>query len=353
MQTDTQFDILFDKRRQKYLSEIREHFSRFLQKPKQLKTNLLLSLTSWPEESFELHQTLFNSKNSDIQEGGYFLSLQGLGICINPSGDFFDLFYKKGFSLHDIDIVLATTAQESVQEAIKRLFTLNRECSRTLMSYGQDAHIIRFFLHPELYSQVSSLFRPIIREELGAIQSLQTFTKSLEERPLADGIHLAYCNAEGQNLGIRIDCPDEDLSVGFVSSGGYASDLNELFKPCSILIAGVGHCSGKDLEKLDLQKQTLGYNGLYKLVENAPNLSLLLVSEFSRSMGDCRLELIQKLKSECDCIALPMDSELCLQLNARVVETESGTFASCEDVKVIRPNGPFSRLMFLSQEDVL
>ncbi|MBS0635245.1 MAG: hypothetical protein JSR37_07260 [Verrucomicrobia bacterium] len=353
MQTDSIFDLLFDKQREKYLHEMRDLFSRFMQRPKQLKTNLFTSFTSWPDSSFEPHQALFSGKKNDVQEGGYFLSVQGVGICINPSQNFFEELCQSGFSLHDIDVVIATSSHEPIKEAIKNLHSLGRECSRTLMSYGQDPHIIRYFLHPDLYTALSSHCRPIIREEVGTILSLETFTKTIECRSLADGVQLFYCNAEGNNLAMRIDCQDEEISFGLISSGGFNDSVEELFSTCSIIACGIGNCSSEDLEKLQLQKQSLGYYGLYKLIKSSCNLEIVLVSEFARSMGDCRLELVKKLRSELDCTIIPIDSSFSLQLDARVIETENGSFSTCNDVRVLRPDGAYGRLLFLGSEDTL
>ena len=363
MQTDTMFDILFDKRRQEHLSEIRQLFSRYMQKPKRSKTNLFMSFSAWPNPSthtegtfsLEEHQALFDAKNSDLQEGGYFLSLNNKGICINPSKTFFKEFCQKGYSLHDIDVVIATKSTLCIQEAITSLHSLNRECSRTLLSYGESPHIIRFFLHPELYAAVSSQFRPLFREELNSVLSLETFTKSQEIRPLDDALTLAYTKTEGATLAIRLDLERENISFGYIAQGGYHSSLESFFAPCSILAAGIGECTAEDLEKVSMQKQTLGYYGLVQLVQDAARLKLALVCEFSRAMGDCRLELIQKLTADVDHNAkiLPLDKAFMLDLDTLVLQTHAKSYSSIDDVRVLRPNGAFGQLLYLNARDVL
>lgn len=363
MQTDTAFDILFDKRRQEYLSEMRELFSTYMHRPKQLTSNLVRSFTSWPARnrhaagnfSFEEHQALFDAKNSDIQEGGYFLALNQKGICINPSRNFFEELCQKGFSLQDIDVIIATCNSHSIEKTLTSIYNLNRESNRTLMSYGQEPHVIRFFLHPELFASVSSRLRPTIREELGSILSLDTFTKSHEIRPIDDALTLCYAKTESSNLALRIDAPSDRISVGFISSGGYHESLKSLFMPCSLLIAGIGECTAEDLEKVSLQKQALGYYGLLELIQSAPNLKLALISEFARSMGDLRLELLQKLRRELedDPKVLPLDKDFCLDLDTLTVETHAKNYCAFEDIQVVRPNGPFAPLQFLNASDVL
>ena len=355
-----QTDILFDKRRSEYLTKTRSLFSAYMHKQKKLKTNDFLSLCSWPKPSpqkdgyfsFEDHEALFCAKNRAIQEGGYFLSLNGQGICINPNKDFFRKLCEKGYTLKDIDIIIATTADATTKEAIMQLHALNREFSRTLISYGQEPHIIRFFLHPELMSPLASLFRPIFRQELSSVISLETFARQAEVRALDDTLTLSYTKTEAEGLACRIDSTDH--SFGFVSQGGYHDALGTFFAPCSVIAAGIGSLSAEDLEKVSLQVDSLGYFGISKLIEACPNLKLLLVSEFCRSMGDVRLETVQKLTSEYPegPKILALDENFSLDLDAFAVNTYGNTYCSYDECRVIRLQGAFGPLSFLPQEDV-
>ena len=89
-----------------------------------------------------------------------------------------------------------------------------------------------------------------------------------------------------------------NLSLGFLAGGGYREELNDFFAPCTTLLAGIGECSPEDLEQVAFEPLHLGYYGLLKLLEHTPSLQACLVSEFSRSMGDIRLELLQKLRAQ-------------------------------------------------------
>lgn len=363
MQTDTQFDVLFDKRRQEYLAETRALLSSYMHRQQPLKTNLFMSFSEWPQQakgqnhslSFEAHKSLFDAKNSDLQEGGYFVCLQETGICINPGRNFFEKVCQQGYTLQDIDIVIATNPDRSIQEAITELYSLNRESSRTLTSYGQDPHIIRFFLHPDLSAHLASLFRPMFREELASLVSLETFTKTGEKLQISELLSLSYTKTLGSGLAIRIDAQAVDLSFGFLACGGYREELNDFFAPCTTLLAGIGECSPEDLEQVAFQPEHLGYYGLLKLLEHTPSLQACLVSEFSRSMGDIRLELLQKLRAQKPMgpKVLPVDNGFCLHLDPLAVKMHGKTFCSYEDVRVIRPFGSFGPLLFLADGEVL
>ncbi len=363
MPTDMTFDILFDKQRQEYLTTMRKLFSNYMQRPKKIQSNQLLSFCRWPAHcsanastfSYEDHQALFNAKNSDVQEGGYFLCLNQKGICINPGLHFFEELCQKGFTLRDIDVVIATRPNFAIQEAIEQLHSLNREACRTLVSYGQEPHIIRYFLHPEIHANLSAHLRPIFREEMGSVLSLETFTKFHETKELDEELSLCYTKSEGVGLALRIDYKKEDISFGYLSGGGYHEGLKEFFLPCSIFLAAIGESLHSDLEMLDLQSDTLGFYGIVKCLESQSNLKVALVSEFSRRMGDVRLELVAKLKNELgqDHTILPVDQDFCMQLDMLLIQTQENTFCSFDEAKVVRQFGSFGPLHFLSANDVL
>lgn len=357
MQLEALFDVLIDKRRQEYLAEIRQLFSSYMMRPKSETTNLFLSFTKWPKRqnakegifSLEDHKALFDSKNSDLQDGGIFLSLNQKGIVINPGSSFFEEFCNKGYSLQDIDVVFALTPTPEIEQAIRQLQSLNRECSRTMISYGQAPHVIRFLLHPELFGALSSTFRPISREELGSVQSLETFTNTEEVRPISETLSVAYTPTASGSIAIRLT--SSEGSIGYIASGGYHEALASFFEPCAILVAGIGACLSQDLEELSFQHDALGFYGLKQIVANSPNLKLVLVTEFARSMGDVRLELTQK----CGYGAkfLPLDVDFRLDIDTLVVETASTGYTDYKDVKVVRPEGSFGKLLYVDTGDVL
>jgi hypothetical protein len=355
------FDALCDKRRQEYLSRTRELLHTYIEKPKKLKSNHLLSLTRWPKApqqyvgyfSFEELQTLFDAKNCDQEEGGYFLALAEKGICINPGTHFFEAFCEKGNSLQDIDIVIVTKNDKKVLEAVGRLQALNRECNRTLVSLGLEPHIIRFFLEPELYSPLFGTFRPQFREEKESIVSLETFSESAESIMLEKGLSLSYMKSASSCLAIRLDA--DSLSFGFLAGGGVHEGLVDFFSPCNILLIGIGECSPEDLEKVRLEKDSVGYFGLYSLLEHSSSCKLALVSEFSRHMGDLRIELARKLVADLrsDITLLPLDHGFSLELDALAVKTAEKSFASYDALRVVRPNGSFGPLVYVAEEDLL
>lgn len=363
MQTESMFDLQLDKRRQEYLAKSRELFSTYMQRPKRLKENLFLSCTGWQEppaqkaEIFSLqeHQMLFGGNQQDKQEGGYFFSLAEKGICLNPSRNFFEYFCQQGFALQDIDVVIITCPSDGCKEALQLLHNMNRECNQTLLSYQQEPHVIRFLIHPELYAALSPALRPLFRQELNSVISLETFNKKAESLALSNNLALFYAKITNQTLALRFEEQNQNLSIGYLSGSSWNSDCDNFFESCTIMLVGVGETSPEDLEGASMLQGSLGYSGLSQMLYALPHVKLALASEFSRLMGDIRLELIKKLEKEITPAArlIALDRGFHLQLDTLVIETQSNAFAAFDDVRVIRPNGSFSQLMFLACDDVL
>ncbi len=346
MQTEIELDVLFEKRHQEHLEKTRNLFTSYMQRVKRTKSNLLTSYTGWKE--VDEHALLFRAKECEQEEGGYLLFLNGKGIAINPGRDFFTKICKDGYSLQDIDIVLATYASASLQEAIPELFHLNREVNRTLVSYGQDAHPIRFFLHPDLLG----LLKPTSRQEREGIASLETFSAGEETYALTDDLSLAYMALEGKGVAIRIEAPNQALSLGYISHGGFVAGLQDFVSNCTLLIGAVGATPAEDLEQVTFQKDTLGFMGLVAIANAAKAVDLMLVSEFSQAFGDIRIELIEKLRKVTGARILPMQHGFTMHLDGLAIETSAKGLTSYDDVQIVRPFGPCSPLLYLAPCDI-
>ncbi len=340
MQLEQELEMQFEMRHKEHLQRTRTLFSSYIERVKRTKSNLFISFTKW-QESNEI-DLLFNAKKHDLESGGYLLFLKGQGIAINPGQSFMKDITQSGYSLHDIDIVIATESYSSVEE----LFHLNRESNLQLASYAAPPHIIRFLLHPELMQSLIGHFRPKSRQEKESIVSLETFSDGEEELELVSGLTLAYMQTAGNGLAIRLE--GDGTSLGYISHGGYLDAHSAFFSSCSLLIAGVGNTCPEDLEELTLQKDSLGYHGLKKLVEGAQELKVALLSEFSRSMGDIRIELTQKVQKDASCHVLPLHSGFSMHLDALAIQS-TGRLATADDVRVVRVNGA---LMYVAEEDI-
>ncbi len=353
MQSEIVQDILFEKRRHEYAAAKRSLFTSYVSQPKKEKTCTLVSFTKW--HLGESHRELFMEKESDLQEGGYYLVLQGLGIAINPGKDFFSSFCKKGYTLQDIDIVIQTYSDPQITNQLLEIQEINQRANQKLIPYGEEPHLIRFFLHSEAFGHFTTRFRPTFRKERDSLFLLETFSQKEETLALGDGLELAFIRLEQDGYAVRISDKKEGHQIGYISHGGYRDALSDFFQPCTLVIAGIGKSSIEDLEKIALEKDSLGFFGIIKLLEGLENLDALLVSEFSKGLGDIRIELLHKIQSTLDNgpKLLPLDDSFVLDLETNAVRLENGSFSLLRDVRSIRPYGSFSKILYVSNEDLL
>lgn len=371
MQTETRRetdpDLLFEKRKQELLSLTRSRLLESLNKPKKRLTPELISLSGWQACEMNLDapftlssfEALFSSAKTDLQKGGFFISTQAGGILLNPSLGSLEQLFQHGLTLHDIDfVILSDYAGEEEREVLK-LYELNRLFNQTLTRYEEPPHVIRYLLHPEAYARLVGELRPEYREERQSVRALEPFFGPENEEVIAldETSQLIYTKPQnGKALALRLELQQPKLSFGLLWGNGWDESLAPFFSECEIILAGVGRVSPADLEKLSLQQESLGYFGLSELAKRTEALKLLLVSGFSKSEGDIRLELIKKLKAE-----LALESNSCfiidhgfsLQLDPLSIKTRSGKFEPYDEVSQVRLDGTFGKMAYVSREHLL
>lgn len=363
MQTETSYDTLFENRRAEYLKETRELFSAFMQQPDRVETDLFLSFTQWEggqqkdKSRFSLadHKLLFGPKQIDEEKGGYYLRIDGKGIAINPGKSFFESLFQQGFTLFDIDLVIAHHPTAEMGAILKEIHTLNRELNRTLLSYEQEPHVMRFLLHPELYSALGRELRPEFREERHSLHSLETFAQNdgEESYEIAKDLHLFYTKAQNDALALRLQTKNHAL--GLLSGTGWHERLKPFFASCRFMLCGIGKTPAEDLEKVSLQTDALGLFGLAQLLESLPELDLVLLSEFSRQDGDIRLELVKKIRQMAPKgpTVLPVAFGFRLHLDDGRMAISSKELIHYQEVKAVRAEGAFGPLLYVSNENIV
>lgn len=329
-----QIDYYLESKRQKAIGKKNRLFSTYMQSlSKEHKHDLLLSCTSWgkPDSDNATFSSsalirLLDTTRSPLQQGGYFLRLSGIGICINPGSHFFEHFCAQGFHLWEIDYCIVTKEGLETSQDLELIHTLNRELNATLLSYEQEPHLIRYLLHTPCFGIYASRLRPLFREEKESILCLEPFDTE-EELALSEEVRLVYRKRDTDgSLMIRFECSNRHI--------GYASDTltedSSFFASCDILISG-----------------SLPETNLY------PKLKLLLLTEFSNAEGDMRIELAKKVKRSLpDLSVVPLDAGLQINLEQSTVQLNRVDPISCQEVTVLRMQ-EFGPLTYLSSEQVL
>jgi hypothetical protein len=213
-----------------------------------------------------------------------------------------------------------------------------------------------------VYTEYAAKLRPQFREERSSLVCLETFQDGYGEEcyELDPRIKLWYAKAE-EALMIRLELTKEaasSVSFGYLTNASWSPSCSSFFKECSVLLLGFGQTSPEDLEKISIQSSCVGYFGLAQASEELENLQVLLVAEFCSSQGDIRLEIIKKLKQESSQKAeeqtiFPVEQGFILDLDGMRIKTGRHNFSDCENVRVVRCEGMFSPLAYLSQDQVL
>jgi hypothetical protein len=377
--SDTSYYI-FNQRREQYLHVKQALFSEYVQQETLSKEqNLFFSFNSSADTlhsvkkehgifSVQDLKTLLSPSLIDTHNGGYFLRWNQKGIAINPSEEFLERFCALGQHLWDIDYVVVTSPEQNIQ--LELIYALNRELNNTLVSYEQEPHVITYLLHPRVYAEYAARLRPQFREERGSLICLETFQDGHGQEccELDPKIKLWYAKAgSGTALMIRLElCKEVDgkpVSFGYITNSSWDAFCSSFFKECSVLLLGFGQTSPEDLEKISTQTSNVGYYGLARALEELEQLEVLLVGEFSPCQGDIRLEIIKKLKKETSQnlehqTIFPVEHGFILDLETMRVKTGTHKlppyqFSDRGDVAVVRCEGSFSSLVYLSEEQIL
>lgn len=161
-------------------------------------------------------------------------------------------------------------------------------------------------------------------------------------------------------LGIRLDCQSMDptagsTTIGHVSGTSWSPLLAHNMGHCDILIAGLQNTSSKDYRKVKYNEDSLGYFGCYSLMEEISPRIMVCCEFEGREVGDVRLAIIKKLRSEYaysnqrGTSILPGDSGLYLDLKTLQVRCSvSSQLTDPSQIRIVKGQKAFGPLQYLS-----
>ncbi len=357
---DVSYDLLFQQRREEYLALKQTLFSAYMQRKQEpQERDLFFCFNSSDEHRYtssdccsakELQRLLTGSHTANVHNGGYFFRWQHMGICLNPSDGFLQRFCESGHHLWEIDAIIVTSADPKASYEVEHIHRLNRELNTTLIAYEQPPHVIHSLLHPVVAMRLATHLRPIFREEKSSVISLEAFQDE-ERHPLGEHCTLWYANAGSDTLMIRLEGGSQ--SFGYLSGTEWNDKCRHFFKKCNLFLAGIKIASLEEFEGLATpDSHSIGLQGLCRIAQELEELDCLLVSEFDAASGDIRLEVIKKLHVPHKVI-LPIDAGFVMDLQSQAIKTGPGHFIPCKEVRIVRPQLPFSQLLFVSKDDIL
>ncbi len=392
--------------------------SRYLERDrKSIHTNpRLVSMNGWgnslelihsdvsakPKLSMQAIQKLFRGEESMERWGGFWLSLGGQGIAINPGSHFLQRFHNAELHVWDIDHVIITDGTPEASLELERLWTLNREINALLRDWGLEPHVIHYWLHPKAFDRYGAILRPIYRQEQGSVHRLDMFqdTTSFETTRISSELSVTYAayrsSKESKGLSyekqrgehsyaLRIDwkpnetTPENEppFSIAFFLQTPWHESYSPLLQGIDTAVLGVGELNFEEIAKLSHDEKSLGYAGALSLlthlyISSAHNTKIpaIIFAEYGMKEGDFRIECLKQLKTDIirqvqekeptlpntkPILLLPAEDSLSLSLIDTTLQSAPGLDepTHISDISVLRSHGPFSRLTYVPKNSVL
>jgi hypothetical protein len=309
---------------------------------------------------------------TESSSGGYFLRWNGQGVVINPGRNFMQNFHESGLHIRDIDHIIVTGKSESSYADIYSIYDLNYHFNKI----GSDLHIIHYYMNQQAHREIAPRLKPHFKQERNSVHPLELYVDSpdIETLSLGSGIILNYfptAPGEVQNsIGLRLELQKIDatgeartdtkpFTIGYISNAPYSSVLAHHLNGTDLLIAGFGKTSQRDYEKEKYNENSLGYFGSYSLM-NEVGPSMMVVSEFSGSEGDIRMEAVKRLRQEYaysahhNTVVFPGDVGMAIDLEYRRVRCSvTGTMVEPAQVHISKTQDSFGRFSYLSPGSII
>lgn len=343
----------FKKRREAAIKDYREHLELRIAP----NDNFLAVLNGW--EKIEPGPYALSANCLKEERTGLFVRWQNRGILINPGRHFLDTFHQEGYTVEDIDYIIVTRFCQECYHDVICIHQLNEQ----LNEISSNRHAIHYYLHPEVFRQLSPSLQPQYKQERFQLHNLEIFLDSPEKEtiPLDEEISLHYfssCSSTKEShkqpsaLGIVLELPNQTL--GYISGSPWSPMLPLHFQDCSILCLGIGQVTLDDCERKKYMRDCLGYNGTLSLLEQVQP-KMLLCMEFCGQAGDLRLEFVGQIRQEKKQLnAFPADCGFYYDLKHHSIRsTVDKQLLNLSQVKVTRAHGPYTKLQYIPECNVL
>jgi hypothetical protein len=303
--------------------------------------------------------------------GGYYVRWNGKGIVVNPGANFLKYFHEQELFIKDIDYVIVTRCEPEYYQDVKAIYNLNYEHN----TLSKELHIIKYYLNEATFEALSTQLKPRFKQERHSIQCLDLYQDSpdVETVNLDDVITLDYFhtlpsssqNGEAsKNIGICLrlkkgtsfdKAQEHDfLVIGYLSGVPWDASLAPHLSNSDIIIGAFEQTNPNDYNKVEFNKNSLGYHGTYNLIDQV-NPQLFIFSEFKGQEGDIRLEVAKKLRQDFaykknhQTVTLPGDCGMYIELKTlRLRCSISRSFVIPSESRVVKPLESWGNLQYLS-----
>lgn len=331
-----------------------------IQKSQQQNKEWLLSYLTFGKSLQPENSLLFLDGFDEVEgmipaktTGGFFLSYEGFGIAVNPGKHFLERFHDAGHHISEIDAIVVTRDEQEDYQDLQAIYQLNLQCNHNTSEF----HLIRYFLHPAVYRKVSAQLKPHFKQERNALMSLDLF-EDRETLELSNKIKMSYMHAQKNqeaNLALVFDL--QSKKIGYFAHAPYSLDCLTMLNQCEVMILGFDETNSQDLMMHEPLERSLGFSGTFNLCnELGPKVAFIV--EHSGAIGDVRMELAKRLKTtlakeNCSTVLFPVECGLSLDLSHMKLKGTYDEWMDLRSARVIQPDGPFSPLHFLSNDNIL
>lgn len=241
--------------------------------------------------------------------GGYFLSLDGVGIVIDPGINFIRNAFVAGLSLKDIDTVILTHSHVDHTSDFEGLVTLFHEMNETRYDMGLGP--IQFSLYTSIgavnkFCNLISFSYDLFREiKVINPQSLYQLSSSVSMKTTSCSHNDLFCSHPASCVGLKFYCGKNPRPIfGITSDTGYNSKLKEEFADLQghPVILHIGGVKEKEIEFLPppvfpIYKHHLGLRGVLNFVFDVKP-SAAIISEFGEELKESRMSITALLQKE-------------------------------------------------------
>lgn len=312
----------------------------------------------------------------EINTSGLFFRWNGLGVALNPCGDFLRDFHKRDLFIGDLHAVISTRADAKVHEMLEQIYQLNA----TYNEVSENKHKIDYYLCAGSHKELFHRLEPRYKQERNSVFCLERYVDSdeVESYALGQGVDLFYSyHASDAEAGIvlQLELPTakeqlqdeidlkqaQSLKLGYLPKSFSNSPPNALFDDCHLLIISLNTFKDdKNAHDHSGLSADLNLEPLVDYLQKArPKVTLL--SDFSINDGDLRLEMAKHLKALIGekvggelIPILPADGNLQLEMATwRVRCAVTGHWIPAPFANVIRTQESFGHLMYLGSDCVL
>ncbi|MEO5360291.1 MAG: MBL fold metallo-hydrolase [Nitrospirota bacterium] len=356
------FDGLGDEK-SRYLKSIRKNqkmLNRFISPGNRINENtpsFISILRKWNSYTPVLPANMGHSKG-----GGYFIYHAGVGIVIDPGFNFIQNFFRQGFKIDDIDVIIITHAHNDHTAELESILSLYFKRNKNVKK--KEKKKIDIYLNVGAFKKYSSFFdlsTPDKPDYIGNIVPLDSYNEYLvPKNDNSDGnSDISIITNKTQHhemitatyaLGFILRIGDK--YIRFTGDTGWDSDVetqnNKYFEEkqiekIDILIPHIGSIEKTEFQfdftktikenKGNFYKNHLGILGCICLAYQIKP-EMIILSEFGEELRDIRIDIVRKIHDILRIPSLPGDIGLHIKIDDLTVFCcRNGNFVSLDKIK--------------------